>query len=142
MDLINGQPTGCVRISFGYMSTIGDADAFIQFVADNFIDKTIVSSAPSLSSPCRDAPAVSWTVAHIYLYPVKSAGALEVSSWKLGRRGLKYDRQWMVVTEAGVCVSQKRAAHMCLLQPAIDECAATLTLSYPGIPLKEALFDS
>ncbi len=38
----------------------------------------------------------------------------------------------MVVTEAGVCVSQKRAAHLCLLQPAIDEDTGILTLSYPG----------
>lgn len=32
MDLIDGQPTGSVRISFGYMSTLEDAQAFLRFI--------------------------------------------------------------------------------------------------------------
>ena len=32
MDLIDGQTTGCVRISFGYMSTLEDAQAFLRFI--------------------------------------------------------------------------------------------------------------
>lgn len=32
MDLIDGQPTGSVRISFGYMSTLEDAQAFLNFI--------------------------------------------------------------------------------------------------------------
>lgn len=32
MDLIDGQPTGSVRISFGYMSTVEDAQAFLRFI--------------------------------------------------------------------------------------------------------------
>ncbi|XP_048219619.1 molybdenum cofactor sulfurase [Perognathus longimembris pacificus] len=32
IDLIDGQPTGSVRISFGYMSTIEDAEAFLKFI--------------------------------------------------------------------------------------------------------------
>ncbi|XP_004683910.1 PREDICTED: molybdenum cofactor sulfurase [Condylura cristata] len=32
VDLIDGQPTGSVRISFGYMSTLEDAQAFLRFI--------------------------------------------------------------------------------------------------------------
>ena len=32
MDLIDGHPTGSVRISFGYMSTLEDAQAFLRFI--------------------------------------------------------------------------------------------------------------
>lgn len=32
MDLIDGQAAGCVRISFGYMSTLEDAQAFLRFI--------------------------------------------------------------------------------------------------------------
>lgn len=32
MDLVDGQPTGSVRISFGYMSTLEDAQAFLRFI--------------------------------------------------------------------------------------------------------------
>nr|KAF6358624.1 molybdenum cofactor sulfurase [Pipistrellus kuhlii] len=32
VDLVDGQPTGSVRISFGYMSTLEDAQAFLRFI--------------------------------------------------------------------------------------------------------------
>lgn len=32
VDLVDGQPTGSVRISFGYMSTLEDAQAFLKFI--------------------------------------------------------------------------------------------------------------
>ncbi|XP_037364538.1 LOW QUALITY PROTEIN: molybdenum cofactor sulfurase [Talpa occidentalis] len=32
VDLIDGKPTGSVRISFGYMSTLEDAQAFLRFI--------------------------------------------------------------------------------------------------------------
>ena len=36
IDLINGKPTGSVRISFGYMSILEDAKTFISFIEKNF----------------------------------------------------------------------------------------------------------
>uniref|UniRef100_A0A4W3JJ23 Molybdenum cofactor sulfurase n=1 Tax=Callorhinchus milii TaxID=7868 RepID=A0A4W3JJ23_CALMI len=50
MDLIDGLPTGSVRISFGYMSTFEDAQRFLRFIIDSFVknpvcfDKTILSN--------------------------------------------------------------------------------------------------
>lgn len=38
VDLVDGRPTGSVRISFGYMSTFRDADKFVSFVEENFKD--------------------------------------------------------------------------------------------------------
>ena len=38
MDLVDGKPTGSVRISFGYMSTLEDAKEFVLFVEQNFRD--------------------------------------------------------------------------------------------------------
>ena len=36
IDLIDGKPTGSVRISFGYMSTMTDAEIFVSFIEQNF----------------------------------------------------------------------------------------------------------
>lgn len=36
LDLIKGRPTGSIRISFGYMSTIEDANLFLTFIATSF----------------------------------------------------------------------------------------------------------
>lgn len=37
-DLIDGKPTGSVRISFGYMSTISDAQKCLQFIGECFLE--------------------------------------------------------------------------------------------------------
>ena len=37
MDVIDGLPTGSVRVSFGYMSTMDDARALIDFITNTFV---------------------------------------------------------------------------------------------------------
>ena len=37
MDIIDGKPTGSVRISFGHMSSFEDAWTFLQFIQDCFL---------------------------------------------------------------------------------------------------------
>ncbi|XP_072020767.1 LOW QUALITY PROTEIN: molybdenum cofactor sulfurase-like [Amphiura filiformis] len=46
MDIINGQPTGSISISFGYMSTKQDADHFLQFIQDCFVKRSSLSASP------------------------------------------------------------------------------------------------
>lgn len=41
MDLVDGQPTGSVRVSFGYMSTFEDCQKFLKFVAECFVEKPV-----------------------------------------------------------------------------------------------------
>lgn len=41
IDLVKGQPTGSVRVSFGYMSTFEDCQKFLNFVADCFVEKPV-----------------------------------------------------------------------------------------------------
>ena len=38
MDLVDGQPTGSVRVSFGYMSTLQDAQNCLTFIAECFLE--------------------------------------------------------------------------------------------------------
>ena len=40
VDVVDGRPTGSVRISFGYMSTCEDAERFVTFVRQNFQCRT------------------------------------------------------------------------------------------------------
>lgn len=70
MDLIDGQPTGSVRISFGYMSTLDDAQAFLRFIIDTRLHSsgdwpvpqahadTGETGAPSADSQADVTPAV------------------------------------------------------------------------------------
>ncbi|XP_051233789.1 molybdenum cofactor sulfurase [Dicentrarchus labrax] len=41
IDLVDGQPTGSVRVSFGYMSTFEDCQKFLNFVAECFVEKPL-----------------------------------------------------------------------------------------------------
>lgn len=41
IDLVDGRPTGSVRISFGYMSTFEDCQKFLSFIVNCFTDKPL-----------------------------------------------------------------------------------------------------
>lgn len=45
---MDGVPTGCVRISFGYMSTFEEANYFVQFIKHCFTQPRIVLEMPPL----------------------------------------------------------------------------------------------
>ncbi|CAK6447994.1 unnamed protein product [Pipistrellus nathusii] len=258
VDLVDGQPTGSVRISFGYMSTLEDAQAFLEFIiatrlrpqssqpgpraapgeagtapaeteAQSTVPATVFTTVPttvsttvpatvpttvpatvpatvfttvpttvpatvpttvsttvpttvpatvsttvpttvstvpatghrSSPSPREDTPTASgagnaWppalgavcqhspleatrplqappetaaapgeglgphVVTNLFLYPIKSCAAFEVTQWPVGPRGLLYDRSWMVVNHNGICLSQKQEPRLCLVQPCID----------------------
>lgn len=60
-------------------------------------------------------------LSEIYLYPVKSLGGFQVQSWPLVKTGLRYDRQWMLVDENGLFLSQRRLPKMALIATEIKD---------------------
>ncbi|XP_062591879.1 molybdenum cofactor sulfurase-like [Saccostrea cucullata] len=185
-DLIDGQPTGSVRISFGYMSTLSDAQHCLKFIVESFMEKVRViptftedwdeveiddEFSPAVKTDKKVEPenkirqrentdsdnkcqtlttvdiprtkermvpstgAVRLT--NICLYPVKSCAAFMVAEWDIGPKGLLYDREWMIVSDNGVAISQKREPKLCLIKPSIELSQGTLTLQYKDLePLK------
>ncbi|XP_029496795.1 molybdenum cofactor sulfurase-like isoform X2 [Oncorhynchus nerka] len=188
IDLVDGRPTGSVRVSFGYMSTFQDCQNFLNFVADCFVEKPVKVDQDKLdrlksntsskgSSPClltmltngkpdhigerehastdlvvnqRGGKAITkdakshekaQTLTNIYIYPIKSCAAFEVTDWPMGALGLLHDRGWMVVNGNGVCLNQKREPGLCLIHPQIYLPSNTLLLQASGmnticVPLK------
>ncbi|NXX16127.1 MOCOS sulfurase, partial [Podargus strigoides] len=179
IDLVDGRPTGSVRISFGYMSSFEDAQTFLKFIIDTRLSKSdpeipfqstvtklmtesVPDDHPSFDNADKLSPiphisdrelgnnwSVNWqppeaevesiraavsetavpmcrrggkpiTVTNIYIYPIKSCSAFEVTEWPVGNRGLLYDRSWMVVNQNGVCMTQKQEPRLCLVNPSID----------------------
>lgn len=55
------------------------------------------------------------------IYPIKSLGGIEVETALLTRRGLQYDRRWMLVDGTGRFLSQRELPAMALLQPLIQD---------------------
>ncbi len=56
----------------------------------------------------------------IILYPVKSAGGITVDAWEVDEFGLRYDRRWMVVDQAGRHVTQRTHPELALVRPTIQ----------------------
>lgn len=41
IDLVEGRPTGSIRVSFGYMSSFEDCQSFLWFIVNCFVDKPL-----------------------------------------------------------------------------------------------------
>lgn len=134
IDLIDGQPTGAVRISFGYMSSKKDADQFLQMIYSYFVTKTIMKKPKQLTQLEKQTNCLNGKLKRIFLYPIKSCGAFEVKrSWDLTPFGLEYDRQWMIVDSNGICVTQKQNSRLCLIRPFIDKVKGCMDLMFEGM---------
>ena len=108
MDLVAGIPTGSIRVSFGYMSTMEDVNKLISFVKDCFLEEKEMATPMVRDSSIQSSPEVpvmvslpsaadvistgaqvtvvvdgshfnNVTLENIYLYPVKSCGYFKVS---------------------------------------------------------------
>ncbi|KAJ8273011.1 hypothetical protein GJAV_G00096330 [Gymnothorax javanicus] len=178
VDLINGRPTGSVRISFGYMSSFNDCQNFLKFIVKCFVqgpvkvaEETLHRLRPAVHShiehpaqllsgnqydikrkkekcdvtaamktlsggtvtPATQGVETPRTLTNIFLYPIKSCAALQVSEWPLGPQGLLFDRLWMIVNVNGVCLSQKQEPRLCLIHPQICLDTGNLSLNASGI---------
>ncbi len=79
-----------------------------------------------------------FALTQINVYPVKSLGGLSAESAPVEARGLRHDRRWMLVNDAGRFLSQRELPRMALIAPAVE--ASDLTLRAPGTaPLRVPL---
>lgn len=132
-DLVDGVPTGSVRISFGYMSRKEDADRVLKMLDECFLTgnrterrKRLIAEPNSLPNALRHIPE-RWKpqLKAIFIYPIKSCAAFRidnidaVSNWPLDNTGLRYDRNWMIVNDNGVPLTQKHHPRLCLIRPSI-----------------------
>jgi len=68
----------------------------------------------------------------LFVYPVKSCAGIALPRAEATPRGLRYDREWMVVTPQGRFLSQREAQRLALIGTALD--AQALQLTAPGLP--------
>jgi len=59
-------------------------------------------------------------LSNIYIYPIKSLGGFSVPSAVVEKRGLRYDRRWMLVDEQGTFLTQRDIPEMALLGTALE----------------------
>lgn len=77
-------------------------------------------------------PVAKVKLKQICVFPIKSCGPYKVSTkWLLTTRGLKFDREWMIVRHNGVALTQKTETKLCLITPNINIADGWLELSFP-----------
>ncbi|KAM8719377.1 hypothetical protein ACLKA7_012001 [Drosophila subpalustris] len=131
-DLLDGQPTGAVRVSFGYMTRIEDIERLLQMLRASYLNvkpqqrlRFIEDQAEQLPQALQQrAQRLRPRLLQLAIYPVKSCAAFKITkhagtSWPLTDQGLQYDREWMIVDMNGMALTQKRCTDLCLLQPVI-----------------------
>ena len=79
-------------------------------------------------------------IAQLFIYPIKSCGAIELKEAVLTDTGLDLDRAWMVVDDAGEFVTQRELPRMTLIQPLLN--TYDMILKAPGmeplhVPIEE-----
>lgn len=77
----------------------------------------------------------SLTLSEIWIYPIKSLGGISLQEAVATRRGLQYDRRWMLVDEQGRFVSQREIPAMALLGTSIAP--PYLSVFWKGAPDKK-----
>lgn len=59
-------------------------------------------------------------ITDLWIYPIKSIAGIQLSQAKVEKRGLQYDRRWVLADEYGTFVHQRDYPEMALLQPEIN----------------------
>ncbi|XP_013587006.1 PREDICTED: molybdenum cofactor sulfurase isoform X1 [Brassica oleracea var. oleracea] len=129
-DVINGKPTGAVRVSFGYMSTFEEAKKFIDFIVSSFVSPptkigngiAVNGRFAQLSSEELESKESNpgYYLKSVTIYPIKSCAGFSVNRWPLCRTGLLHDREWMIQGLTGELITQKKVPEMSLISTFID----------------------
>ncbi|BBN03005.1 molybdenum cofactor sulfurtransferase [Marchantia polymorpha subsp. ruderalis] len=146
-DVINGRPTGAVRVSFGYMSTFEDCSSFLDLISTYFVERYNSKTAPLKekdvnclfsvvsNSFVETKPSGGSTVSlqSIIVYPIKSCAGFTAKSWPLGDCGLLYDRDWLIKSTSGEVLTQKKCPSMWSIKTHIDLETGILHVEAPNM---------
>lgn len=58
----------------------------------------------------------SFTISEINIYPVKSLGGISLQESKVEKRGLQYDRRWLLVDKENKFITQREINELCLFR--------------------------
>jgi uncharacterized protein YcbX len=72
---------------------------------------------------------MSIQITDIFVYPVKSLRGVRLKTAEITERGVKYDRRWMIVDEAGKFMTQRNFPQMATLSVDVSALATDVTLS-------------
>jgi len=132
----HGAPTGVCRASFGWCSTIADADALVSVITENFVSKPTADAPGIVSEGGAEGADTAVRIASLHVYPLKSASSFDPpgGTWPLGPNGLMFDREFALVSPSGVVMQQRNCPRLVKLVPSIDVDAGVMRVVVSGEP--------
>lgn len=70
-------------------------------------------------------------ISQLIVYPIKSCAGVSCQTATVTETGFKLDREWMVVDESGVAVTQREQPRLALVLPSLEQ--ESLLLNAPGM---------
>lgn len=114
MDIIDGKPTGVIRISFGAMTLQSEIDQFVDFIKEFLQGKNKETTNMIKSTE----------IIQMMVYPIKSCPGYAIpegTKWKVSEAGLEFDRSLVIIDLlTGSPVSLKKNGNMAFIRPTID----------------------
>lgn len=135
-DVVDGKPTGMLRVSVGAMSVDHDVEIFLHFIEEFFVDKSPANSPQNLYGSKSLPQSNELIVEQLTVYPIKSCAGWNIphnKDWAIHHEGLAWDREWCLVhAGTGIALSQKKYPKMALIQPRLDFELGLLHIRYAG----------
>eukprot|EP00949_MAST-11_sp_MAST-11-sp1_P001867 g1867.t1 len=146
MDIIDGVPTGALRVSIGYMTTADELEYFVDTVVAPFVASaaTLKIEAETAEIASKDGSAGAMArITAAYVYPIKSCAAFQIQQkWPITSDGrLLHDRRFALATPQGDVTAahgtvwrvlrQKDTPLLAKVVPTINVQSGVLTLSSP-----------
>lgn len=115
IDLINGKPTGVIRISFSENNTKIEIDKFINLIKENYL----LNKTKNCLIKQNDKDNII-EISKLVIYPIKSCGEVNVDNWNLSNTGLLYDREWCFINSNNKIMGQKNYPQLAGVKCSID----------------------
>tara|TARA_A100001015_G_scaffold317737_1_gene435487 strand:- start:89 stop:2260 length:2172 start_codon:yes stop_codon:yes gene_type:complete len=129
IDIINGKPTGAIRVSFGSSNTIEEINLFLNFIDTNFLEYYSKNIYKNLTNfPLKNKNEL--VVNNLIIYPIKSCSGFEVNSWEIGNNGFLYDREWSLINNENKVIQQKKCGNLALMKCNINISKKVLNIEY------------
>jgi uncharacterized protein len=85
-------------------------------------------------------------LSEIFIYPVKSLGAIRLTHAQVEERGLRYDRRWLIIDDNNCFVTQRKYPNMALIEVTMTDMGLQLRhrtrdLSAHIVPFQPETFD-
>jgi len=78
----------------------------------------------------------------LWIYPIKSCGALAQNQLLVDQEGPLWDRKWMIVDESGQFITQRTHPQMALIQPILEKGQLIVEINGEQFPAAAPLKDS